>query len=386
MAAERSLASYRSEFPITERCIYLNHASTSPLPKRSLEAINAFFSSRQESGEQRDDQHFNALRETRSLLARLIEGDHRRLALTFNTSTGLNIVAQGLDLRGGDNVVVGEREFPANVYPWLHLRRKGVEVRLVPMPGGRLEVDTIREAIDRRTRIVAASLVQFSSGYRLDVAALAGLCHDQDIWLAIDGMQAGGAIAFEPDREGIDFFACAGAKWLMSPQGTAFLYCSAAGLAAIEPAYIGWLSVAGSEDFEHLLDFTRPLHDDARRLEVGSLPYHDFYGMRASVDLLLEVGIERIEEARLSLTDPLIAYLERRGFGIRGSTERARRSGIVAFEQTDAPDLARRLARRGIYLSAREGAIRVAPHFYNTPVEIEHLIAALDEEARDGPS
>lgn len=376
---------YRTEFPITEHCTYLNHASTSPLPKRSLDTVYRFFLGRHESGDPRDEECFAVYRRARSSVARLLGGDPRRVALTFNTSTGLNIVAHGLDLRSGDNIIVGEREFPANVWPWLNLRRKGVEARFIPMPGGRLEVEAIRQAMDRRTRIVAASLVQFSSGYRLDLSSLAELCHRDSVWLAIDATQAAGAVAIEPDREGIDFLAAAGPKWLMSPQGTGFLYSSKKGLAALEPPYIGWLGVKGSDDFQHLLDFSRPLHDDARRLEVGSLPIQDFYGMESSLGLLLEVGIRRIEERRMELADQLIFALERRGYPLLGSTERVRRSGIVAFTRPNASALATSLAGREIYVSAREGAIRVSPHFYNTEEEIERFIAALDDEGGVSP-
>jgi selenocysteine lyase/cysteine desulfurase len=246
------------------------------------------------------------------------------------------------------------------------------------MPDGRLEIDRVVQAMDERTRIVAASLVQFSSGYRLDVAALAEECHSRNAFLAIDGMQAAGAVAISPDRDGIDFFACSGAKWLMSPQGTGFLYCSATGLAEIEPSHIGWLGAVGSRNFNDLLNYSRPLYDDARRLEVGSLPFQAYYGMRTSLELLLEIGLEQIETRRQLLTDPLIDYLSDRGFHILGSIDRPRRSGIVAFAHPDAPATVEGLARRGIYVSAREGAIRVAPHFYNTPEEIDHLIATLD--------
>jgi selenocysteine lyase/cysteine desulfurase len=295
-------------------------------------------------------------------------------------SHGLNIVAAGLDWQPGDNLVCAETEFPANVYPWTNLRRRGVEVRFAPACDNCILTDDVAALMDERTRLVALSFVEFATGYRNDLAALAGICHARGAYLCVDGIQGLGALQFSVQDTPVDFLATHAAKWMLGPIGAGFLYVRRDRLPAVDPVMTGWRSVVDRDDY---FRYDSPLRDTGERLEPGSPNHVGLIGMAAAIDLLLSVSLDQIEARILALTDCLIAGLRASGCEITSPVARRReRSGIVCFRHpaVETATLAGRLQEAGVIVSLRGDVIRVSPHFYNTEEEVERLLAVLPRQ------
>ena len=367
-----------AEFPWTADTIYLNNAGIGPLPERTRLAVEEFNRRRAAPFLLPDREMFALLAESRALAARLIGAAADEIGLTVNTGFGLSMAARALRLRPGDIVLVSDREFPANVYPWLRLRDIGVVAELVPTtPEGWPDEARILERIrDPRVRVVAVSLVQFSNGYLVDLERLSAATGETGAWLVVDAIQGVGQIPVDVGRTRVDVLACGGQKWLLSPWGSGFVYVRRELIAALDPPVTGWLAFEGTDDLTRLTGYEETLRADARRFELMTLPYQDFAGFNASVGLLLEIGIERIREHLRTLHAPVLEWADRTGVRVVSPRD-ARGSGILGLAPDDVAGARRRLKAARIVASVREGAIRLSPHLYNTVEEMTRVIDAL---------
>ena len=373
------LTEYRSEFPHTESSVYFNHASRSPMPKRSLQAMYAFLEKSVNSGEEIDDEAFEVLAETRSNLARLLGCSHSEIALLPNTGMGINLAAHGIQFREGDNVVLPVNEFPSNYYPWANLEPKGVQVQFAKLERGCVTPQTIEAAIDGKTKAVSLSMVDYSRGHRPDLKTIGELCREKRVALVVDAMQSVGVIDFDVKDYEIDLLACGGGKWLMGPQGAGFAYINEKAQDWLNPTITTWLSIKSSFDFENLQTRKFDPFSGARKFELGTYPYADYFGLRESLKLILEIGIDEIWKSSSSRCRLLLDYLGTSRYEILSPTDETRRSGIVAFTCKDVDKLYNRLKEKNFILSKREGAIRVSCHFYNTEEEVGYLIDVLKQ-------
>lgn len=369
-----------AEFPVTERLIYLNHAGVSPIPSRSAEAgCRQLFRSRDE-GAYRGRAWMEEAGEARDRFATLIGASSEEVAFIKNTSEGLSIVAAGFPWKAGDNLVTSNVEFPSNIYPWLRLETRGVEIRMVQARDGRVPREDLFAACDEKTRMIALSSVEFANGYRNDLAPIGEFCRKQGIFFCVDAIQSLGVLPIDVKSCGIDALAADGHKWLLAPEGIGGFYLSREVLEMVEPVVLGWHSVRNRFDFDHY-DFR--LSPDARRFEPGSFNMVGIAAFGASLGLLLEVGVERIWERVRRLTDRVIESAERAGYELISPRNPEDRSGIVTFRVpgADPQALWKSLLARGVVCSPRSGGIRVSPHFYNTPEEIDRFFGILAEEA-----
>ena len=368
------LASYRAEFPVTHEWAYLNHAAVAPLPQRVVDTVCAFLHARQ-MGDMALVDWPPATEEARGLAARLLGAVPEEIAFINSTSDGLNLAANVLPIAPGENVILCDAEFPANVYPWINLERRGVEVRIIPNDGGGLSPAALEAALDERTRVVTVSSVEFLSGYRADLPALSRLCHAAGAYLVVDGIQSLGVVPMDVHAAGIDMLVTQGAKWLMAPIGIGFLYVRQELIRELQPAYAYYRAVTSPEPW---LEYDWTLRPDACRFEVSSPNVAGLYGLRTSLALLLEVGIERIYAHVLDLTDRLLAGLDRLGAEVLTPRSRERRGGIVTCRTADAPADWQRLHEAHVQVSLREGYLRISPHFYNVPEEIDRFLDVLE--------
>ena len=375
----------RSEFPWAARgeAIYLNNASTGPLPRRTTAAVEAFTRLRAEPFRMTEAVQFGTLERSRELVARLVGATAREIALMVNTTYGLNLAARSLPLAAGDVVLGFDREFPANVYPWMALeRRSGIEFRMLPCDAGRLpDEEALLRAIERepRVKVVTLSWVSFATGYRVDLERIGAACRERGIYFVVDAMQGVGACTLDLARLQVDILACGGQKWLMSPWGSGFVYVRDELLSRLEPSAVGWMSVRGSDDFARLVNYDFTYRDDARRFEVITLPFQEFAGLNASLELLFELGPGAVEAHVASLADRIVGWAGSRS-DVRLVTprDRARRAGIISLAPRDPAGASARLTRAGVSHSLREGAIRLSPHCYNTVAEVDAALAELE--------
>jgi selenocysteine lyase/cysteine desulfurase len=314
--------------------------------------------------------------EVRAAFAALVGARAEEIAFVKNTSEGLSLVAAGIEWKDGDNVIAVDSEYPANVYPWWGLRRWGVETRMVSPRGGLVHVEDLAALADRRTRLLSVSFVDWSSGARNDLAAIGEWCRSRGILFCVDGIQGVGAVRLDVEAFGIDFLAVGGHKWLLAPEGCGCLYVSSRVVERLHSVLLGWKSV---NDADNYFPYHFDPRADAGKFEPGSPSVLSTVALGAALDLLHEVGAERIERRLMEITGELAAGLRGQGAEILGPWGDAQRSGIVVFRPRhgDPAALAAALNARGIVVRPRGGGVRVAPHFYNNRDDIERLLAAV---------
>jgi cysteine desulfurase / selenocysteine lyase len=377
-----SLSALRAEeFPWTTDTVYLNNASIGPLPERTRLVLEEFNRRRGAPYRLPDRDLFGTLSESRRLIARLVGAAPEEIGLTVNTGFGLSVAARALPLQPGDVVVVSDREFPANVYPWLRLRDQGVIPELVPTTaeGWPDEARLLERLRDPRVKVLAISLVQFSNGYQVDLARLSAATRGSGAYLVVDAIQGIGHVPLDLSRVEVDVLACGGQKWLLSPWGSGFVYVRRALISSLSPTITGWLAFEGTDDLTRLTKYDDTLRDDARRFELMTLPYQDFAGLNASLGLLLSLGVERVREHLQELHAPVLDWADRTGTPVVSPRD-ARGSGILCLAPDRVVEVHRQLKAARIICSLREGAIRLSPHCYNAVSEMERVVEVLDSE------
>jgi cysteine desulfurase/selenocysteine lyase len=369
----------REEFPWAAKgeAVYLNAASTGPLPERSVRAQETFTRKRAAPFRLSDEEQFAVLTSSRRQIARLIGAEESDIALASNTSAGLNLAAWGLPLGPGDVVVVPDLEFPANMYPWLAAAAaRGFVVQRIPARDGLLDEEALLAALGPpNVRVLALSWVGFATGFIADLDRLGAACRDRDIVFVVDGIQGVGILPLDVKRTPVDMLACGGQKWLLSPWGTGFTYVAPALLERITVQPVSWMGVRGSDDFSRLVDYDLTWRDGARRFEQITLAYQDFAGMAASLELLHELGTIAVAEHVAARAIELIEGAA--ALGISLVTPRESHAGIVSLRPNDASAASARLTAAKVVHSVREGMIRLSPHCYTTAKEIRVALAAL---------
>jgi cysteine desulfurase/selenocysteine lyase len=366
----------RKLFPITRKLIYFNHAAVSPLSTRAAEALERQVKEQMQYAVEREDLWEERAEKGRRLAARILNARPAEIAFVKNTTEGLNLFARGLDWRKGDKVVLPKVEFPANVYPWLSLEAKGVKLKFVKEKHGRILVEDIEKAIDGRTRVVAISFVEFSSGYRNDLERIGKICKERGVHLVVDGIQGVGALRIDVKKCNLSALSAGGHKWLLSPQGTGIFYCPVKIMKKLDHPMPGWMSVAGWTDY---YNFKYDLFKDSRRYESAQRNLLGLCGLTEALRLVDELGIGNVEKRILATTDYLCDRLEENGFEIFSSRRDGEKSGIVSFfVKGKNPEKVREsLRRKGIIVSARDGRLRASPHYYNSLEEVDRFVKAL---------
>ncbi|HLE24339.1 MAG TPA: aminotransferase class V-fold PLP-dependent enzyme [Thermodesulfobacteriota bacterium] len=367
---------YRDEFPVTKSYIYLDHAGVAPVSLSVKRAVEKFLSEATKSGMFNYKQWMDRVEEIRKKCATFIGADPEEIAFVKNTSHGISMVAEGLDWKEGDNLLICEKDFPSNIYPWLNLKRKGIEIGVVPSQNGRILIEDIEGLIDSRTKLLTVSSVNFSSGFKIDLEVVGRLCKEKGILFFVDAIQSLGVIPMNVHEFEIDFLAADGHKWLLSPEGTGIFYCRKELALMVNPPLIGWKSIINESDYDHI-DFR--LKTNSLRFEEGSLNVMGIFALGAAIDLLIKVGIDRIQARVIELGDLIIREAEKRDFLVRTPKNKEERGGIISiigdFDPINVKD---RLKEEGILVNVRGGAIRISPHFYNTEYEVLRLFDAID--------
>jgi cysteine desulfurase/selenocysteine lyase len=368
--------SLRNEFPVTRRWAFMDHAAVAPITGRAQLAFAEYAADLAEHGDVNEPRWVQRVEEVRGLFGRLLNADPLDIAFVKNTSEGVGIVAEGFPWRPGDNLVTAEEEYPANVYPWMNLANRGVEVRRVPSRDGRIPIEEIQSQVDGRTRIVSLSWVEFASGFRNDLDAVGELCRRRGVYFFVDAIQGLGVLPLDVRQTPVDFLAADGHKWLLGPEGAGVFYIRRDLVDLLHPVGVGWNSVVRSRDFSRI-DFTLKPH--AGRWESGSLNVAGISALGASLGLLLAIGIPAVAERVLELTDHLCDRAKRAGIEVYSSRRPGEQSGIVSLivPGADVRQLKRRCRDEGIAINQRAGRVRVSPHCYNSHEEIDRLLDVL---------
>lgn len=366
---------FRQDFPAYQSGVYVNHAAVSPLSYSAKEAMDVYWTRRSDL----PVDVYPDIMDTKALfkqnIATLVGADNcADIALTDNTSRGLNIVASGLNWHPGDRIILNRLEFPANVYPFMNLERLGVEIDWVTPVDGEIRPEDIFDAVRPQTRMVSISFVQFLNGFRADLGMIGRFCHENDILFVVDGIQGVGIVPMDVRRFHIDALATGGHKWLMWPMGLGFLYLSPELREKIYPVNAGWLSVKNAWD---LLNYDLDFLDSAECFELGTL---NFMGLTAAHEALTrfhQLRIERIHERILGLTDRLIRGVEALDMTLLTPKAYAKRAGIISIRMPAPEQAVTHLQHERIYAAVREGVMRFSIHCTNNEDDIDRILAAL---------
>ena len=370
-------AEFRRQMPVAQRWAYLDHAAVAPLPEPARAALIQWADEATREGDTAWPSWARQGEELRSLLASLLAASTDEVALTHNTTEGVNFVAEGFPWEPGDNLVTLADEFPTNQYPWMNLASRGVETRRVATVEGAVHLDQVAAAFDRRTRIVSVSWVGYSSGWRNDLDRLADLAHAHGALLFVDAIQALGVVPLDVTRTPVDFLAADGHKWLLGPEGAGVFFVRREHLDRLRPLGLGWHSVVHDHDFARIELVVKPT---AARYEGGSQNMAGAIALKASLELLARFGPAALCKRIFDITDLACRRLEQLGARIRSDRSPEHKSGIVIFDLPgrDPIQLRGQCLAKGVVLSCRGGGLRISPHAYTDASDIDRLVETLE--------
>jgi cysteine desulfurase/selenocysteine lyase len=373
------LGQWLSEFPVREHSLYLDHAAVCPLPRPVAEAMRRRITEQEETGHENYREWQNNYLSCRHLGSQLIGCQPDDISIIQSTSEGLSLIAEGLDWKSGDEVLVGNEEFAANVSPWLALSRRGVKVIRFPKPDGRVDPQIVEKHIGDRTRLLAVSWVAFHTGWIAPLAQLGRLCHDRNVVLVVDAIQGLGVLPMHMSTLGVDAVVADGHKWLLGPEGAGLMATTPELRARIQPAISGWRNVVLAPHDFFLLRLEH--HADGRRFEAGASNDIGVSGLAASLDLIEAVDRDNIQVRVETLARLLTRVLIAHGWDVFSPGAGHPIAGIVAARHSSVSpvDACRRLRERRVIVSVRQGCVRFSPHFYTTKGELEALDTILEK-------
>ncbi len=356
---------------------YFNHASVGPISSIVKEKVDEYLFERSEGVVENYFETETQVKRAKERLSRLLNADTENIAWIDNVSNGLNVLANGMSWKNGDEIILNDLEFPSNVYPFLNLQKQGVEVKFAKSEDGIIDLPQIEKLSSNRTKLISISLVQFLAGYRADVKSIGEFCKKNNIIFCVDGIQGVGVVHVDVKDCNIDFFVGGSQKWLMGLQGLSYFYISNKLLDQIEQKFVGWTSVKNAWN---LLDYDLDLLDSAERFQNGTTSRIGIVALDASLSLFEEIGLDIIELQNLDNSEYLIDKLSEKGFQLLlKNVDRKNLSGIVTFKNKNGEAIFNELKLRNIIVSLREGMIRISPHFYNNKEDLDYLITQLND-------
>jgi len=369
-----------AQFPVLDHVVHLNHAAVGPWPAATAKAVKDFAHENASIGSVNYVRWLKTEQRLRDLLAQLLNArDSDEIALVKNTSEGLSFVAYGLDWRAGENVVGIQQEFPSNRFVWDSLASRGVEFRKLDLSAADDPEQALFELCDANTRLISISAVQYYNGFRMDLARVGRFCRERDILFCIDAIQQLGALAFDVQAVQADFVIADGHKWLLSPEGLGVFFVRREIQPRLALLQYGWHMAEEMGDYSQQ-NFVPAA--SARRFECGSPNMLGIHAMTASLELLLQTGMQEVGERVLANSRLLIELLEAiDGVEVLSNRAESRLSGIVTWrsERLATDDLYRGLSDKGVLCAPRGGGIRLSPHFYTPESQMRQVAAWIQE-------
>lgn len=368
------------EFPLSPELIYLNHAAVAPWPKRTSLAVKEFAEQNTAYGSAFYLQWLKTETKLRKQLQTLLNApDMNDIALVKNTSEALSFVAYGLDWHTGDNIVSSAEEFPSNRIVWESLADQGVELRQANLATVDTPEDALFALVDKRTRLITISSIQFASGLRLDIDKIGAFCKQHNILFCVDAIQSIGAVEFDVQKCQADFVMADGHKWMFGPEGLGVFYTTPAAREKLKLTQYGWHMMHNIHNYEN-----KPweIHHGAQQFECGSPNMLGIHALSASLSLLLDIGMQEIESSILENANYLIDKINAcSNLQLITHQNHQLQSGIVVFkhQQIATKILYQFLHKHNVVCAMRGGGIRFSAHFYNTNEELDKAISLITE-------
>ena len=366
------------EFQLNKELIYLNHAAVSPWPLRTVQAVESFARENLTQGTLGYPEWLKVEARLRQLLKGLINAPSvDDISLMKSTSEALSVVAYGIDWNAGENIVIFAQEFPSNRIVWQSLKSLGVDTRLVDLEAGENPEAALLAACDSNTRLISTSSVQYARGQRIDLSRIGEYCKAQDILFCIDAIQSLGALPFDVQQYQADFVMADGHKWMLGPEGLALLYTKAETREALKLRQYGWHMVENPGNFEQTS--WKPVQSGVR-FECGSPNMLSIHALKASLELIMEEGIDRISSAILDKNRYLREQIvSTDGLKLLSPLDDARSAGIITFQAVgaDQQQLYTHLMQKKVVCALRGGGIRLSPHFYTPIDQLDEVMSIL---------
>lgn len=369
----RDWETIRKDFPVTKSYTYLANAAISPIPTPVAQETLSFYDDMLNHAGTLWPDWMEKMEGAREIFARFINASSDEVGFTHSTSEGMNIISHMLGAKG--SVISDELEFPSSILPWLN---RGSYVHFVKAKNGRILKQDISNAIGTKTKSVVISHVQYSTGFRQDLAELSELTRKHGLYLVVNPTQSLGAVRFDVKDFGVDFMASNGHKWVLSSFGVGTIFIKRDYLEDVAEFHPPFYSQLGQKQKDVYENNKIDMSTTASRFELGSPHFSNIISLKAAIEYLSKIGITNIERRILSLTSYLVEKLHDLNLDIISPLEEEKsRSGIIVFKMPDAVEIVRKLEEKRIFVSARGGGIRVSPHFYNNEEDIDILIRAL---------
>ena len=367
----------QDEFPNAKNTCYLNSAAQGLLPQSAVRAMHEA-AQRQMTPQALGDAEFYELpARCRGLLATMLHCGTEEIAVTSSTGYGLAAIALSLPLAAGDEVLLIENDFPANMFAWEALRSRDVRIRTAPFAPDSNQTSRVLESIRPETRAISLSAVHFYTGYRYDLPAISSFCRGRDIFLVVDAAHAAGCIDLNLNETHVDAASAAGHKWQLGPNGAAFLYIHRELLPRLNPAFSGWMSNASATRFADTRFFGFQPAGEARRFELGSTPHILLAAYEIGLKLLNDSRMQLVEKHNLALAARVRQLFEDLGWEVAAT---ALPSVIVSARppgKYSAADLHRTLREKQVYISLRQDHLRISPHLYNNTQDVDRFFTEL---------
>ncbi len=375
------------EFPLSDDVIYLNHAAVAPWPNRTTQAVKAFAAENVRIGARDYPNWLAKESELRGQLKRLVNAASvDDIALVKNTSEAISFVAMGLNWQDGDNIVSSNEEFPSNRIAWQALAERGVQLREACVANTDKPEAALFDLVDRNTRMIAVSSIQFASGIRLDLEVIGDFCQCRGILFCVDAIQSLGAVQFNAQAYQADFVMADGHKWMLGPEGLGVFYTTPQARDRLKPSQYGWHMIEDSNNYDNV---PWTIARSSRRFECGSSNMLGIHALSASLSLLLETGMDKVEYGVLENA----AYLRQRidassHLILRNKPSVDLQSGIVTFSSKTISNslLFKYIREYGVVCALRGGGIRFSPHFYTTEIDLNRAIEIINAYENDNIS
>ncbi len=368
----------KEEFPIIKNKVYLNTAATGVLPQSTVKAMTKHLHEHAMNGDDKFSYFLEQMKEAKLKVSKLINSNEHEIAFLKNTGDAINTVAYGLNWSKDDEIIINDLEFPSNYTPWSAIEQVfKVKRRIIRSNDGYIEPEQIAETINKKTKLIALSFVQYSSGARMPVEEIISIAKERDVLVLLDAIQGIGVLPFDINKIKADFVACGGHKYLISPFGVGFLYVKENVMEKLVPPFRGWLNYDPLDNYD--LE-SKTFAKDARRYEMGNPAFSNIIGMAQSLDLLLKVGISNITRKVETMISLLLELFEENGYSRRFKYmhESHKRSGIINFIPKSDPNyIVQKMSDMNISIAARFNGIRVSPHLYNFTSDIDRFIEKL---------
>lgn len=357
---------------ISDGQVYFNHASVGPISQKVRSVIDEHINDRSRGQIDNFAKVLERSRSAKEKIGVMLNCESERVAWTPNVSSAMSILASGINWKPGDRILINDQEFPSNVYPFLNLQKSGVEIDFVKSVNGMVSAEEIERAVTPRTRLLSISLVQFVTGFRSDLEHLGEICRKNGIIFSVDAIQGAGAVNIDTKKSNVDFLSGGAHKWLMSLQGTGYLFISERLQDQLHQKNVGWLSV---KDAWNLLNYDLTFKDTAERFETGTPNAIGITALDQSLSLFTDYGFNRIEKRILDNTEYFIEKISDIGaVPVLRNADRKNLAGIVSVKFDDLELIYERLKEAQITAVVREGILRFSPHFYNTKDEIDFVV------------